>query len=392
MAFDQIDSETLNDCVACGLCLPHCPTYRATGQDLFSPRGRIALIGAVKAGHLEVDAEVSDSLGTCIQCLACVPACPSGVDYEAIITPAVVEMAQRRRTRARLTRAILWPLTHPRVLRAVSVLGWLAQTLHVIPKRLNVGRIPLRRRALTIRTPTTENESVVLYRGCVMDAWYRDVHHATVNVLSHLGYNVEFTGSDTPCCGALHQHAGLHDQADSLGVRSRQALTGRTVVVNSAGCGAMLKSSLSGLANVYDIHEFVHQHIEKLRPSLRPVDRDVIVQDPCHLRHVQRAHEPVHQLLGLAYRVHTIPDDGLCCGAGGLFSTSQPGMARAVRDLKTAAISGLVASASLEDPLLASANPGCIGFLAGASDLSVMHPIVLLDQAIAPTHIDGKVQ
>jgi len=225
-----------------------------------------------------------------------------------------------------------------------------------------------------------------------MDAWYRDVHQATINVLTHLGYNVEVSGSDTPCCGALHQHAGLHTQADDLGFQTRQALSGRTVVVNSAGCGAMLKSSLSGVAKVHDIHEFVHQHLEELRRSILPVDRDVIVQDPCHLRHVQRAHEPVHQLLGLAYRVHRIPDDGLCCGAGGLFSASQPGMARAVRDLKTVAISGLIGSASLEDPLLASANPGCIGFLASATDLSVVHPIVLLDQAITPTHLNGKVR
>jgi glycolate oxidase iron-sulfur subunit len=385
MTFDRVPGEALNECVSCGLCLPHCPTYRATGEDVYSPRGRIALIGAVKTGALDLDDEVTDALETCIQCLACVPACPSGVRYDSIIAPVVQEMTGCSRVRRLSMRVALSPLRHPRLLRAGTRLVALAQRWRLVPKSLGVPPLPLRRATLpvdhTIRSDSDRGE-LVLFTGCVMDAWYRHVHVASVNILRVLGYRVVPSGDEVPCCGALHEHAGLVDTAHEMSDSWGRALAGRTVLVNSAGCGAMLKSRAPEDVSVFDIHEFVMRHADELASLLVRTGRSVIVQDPCHLRHVQGTHEAVHALLSRAYVVHRIPDDGLCCGAGGAYSFTQRAMAQSVRDLKVRAVDGVVRITGAGDAVVASANPGCAGFLGSALDLEVEHPMVLLDRAL----------
>lgn len=393
MTFEMVPAETLNDCVSCGLCLPHCPTYRATGEDIHSPRGRIALVNAVKTGTLDLDDEVQESLAACIQCLACVPACPSGVRYDRIIAPATAELARRARWRTRVVAVVLSPLRRPRLLRTGTRLLALAQRCRIVPRSLGLPRLALRRVALPAADAAGSMQprgSVVLFTGCVMDAWYREVHAASVRVLRTLGYDVAVTGDDLPCCGALHEHAGLVGTAHRMSEAWGRALSGRTVLVNSAGCGAMMKTSSPADIQVYDIHEFVARHAEELEGKMTPTGRTVVIQDPCHLRHVQGAHEAVHSLLSLAYETHRIPDDGLCCGAGGSYSFTQRAMARAVRDLKISAIDSVVRLADAPGAVVGSANPGCAGFLSAALDRPVEHPMVLLDRALTATANDGK--
>ena len=388
MTFDAVPAEALNDCVSCGLCLPHCPTYRATGEDLYSPRGRIALVNAVKTGELELDDEVSDSLETCIQCLACVPACPSGVMYDRIIAPVVEEMAHLHRTRRFAMRLAFSPLRHPRLLRFCSRLLAIAQRGRLVPRSLGIPSLPLRQAKLSLDTPVSaakDRGMVVLFTGCVMDAWYRHVHVASVNILHALGYLVVVSGDEVPCCGALHEHAGLVDTAHEMSRSWGEALGGQTILVNSAGCGAMLKSRSLSDMQVFDIHEFVLRHADELSSILAPSSQHVVVQDPCHLRHAQGAHEAVHTLLSHAYVVHRIADDGLCCGAGGSYSFTQRSMARSVRELKVRAINDVVRAEGAANSVVASANPGCAGFLGSVLDRSVEHPMVLLDRALTTT-------
>jgi glycolate oxidase iron-sulfur subunit len=232
-----------------------------------------------------------------------------------------------------------------------------------------------------------------LYPGCVMDAWQRDVHRAALRVMRAVGARVGLPGRGGDCCGALHVHAGRVGAARRLAQRVMASMPGDApVVVDSAGCGAAMKDygRLLGTpdaeafaARVVDFSEWVSARA----PALRDTGDSVVVQDPCHLRHVQHAHGAVRTVLGPAYRLEETADDGLCCGAGGAYSVREPVLASAVRERKVAALR----AAHRDDttPLIVvSANPGCAMHLAAAG-LTVRHPAELLADALIPERPDA---
>jgi len=226
---------------------------------------------------------------------------------------------------------------------------------------------------------------VWLFTGCVMDAWQRHVHEAAVRVLGAAGVGVALPGAGGDCCGALHSHAGLVDGARALAHRVMASMPGEApVLVDSAGCGAALKDygRLLGTpdaerfaARVFDVHEWLGARADRL-PSGSRLPYRVAVQDPCHLRHVQRAHQHVRTVLSPYADLVELDDDGLCCGAGGAYAALHPDMAGEIRDRKVAAIRRTGA------PVVASANPGCIVHLTGAG-LDVRHPMELIWEAIS---------
>jgi glycolate oxidase iron-sulfur subunit len=226
-----------------------------------------------------------------------------------------------------------------------------------------------------------------------MDAWLRGTHRSTATVLDALGVTYALPSSTGSCCGALHTHAGLRDEAVQLALGVMASMPGEApILVNSAGCGAALKDygHLLGTdgarrfsARVFDIHEFVAARLEDL-PPLRRRSSPVIVQDPCHLRHVQKAHLPVRAILSQFCEIVELDDDGLCCGAGGAYSALQPELAGQIRDRKVASIDRALARASAT--VLASANPGCSMHLSQVLSerrIDVAHPIDLLAEALA---------
>jgi glycolate oxidase iron-sulfur subunit len=220
-----------------------------------------------------------------------------------------------------------------------------------------------------------------------MDAWQRDIHGAAQRVLEATGAGVRPSGSAAACCGALAMHAGLEDEAKRAATATMRALRGDApIVVDSAGCGAMLKDygHLFGTdeaahfsARVLDIHEWLAPRLETLPVTRGPRVR-VAVQDPCHLRHVQRAHLNVRTVLAPFADVVELDDDGLCCGAGGAYSALHPGLAGEIRSRKLASIERAGA------PVVVSANPGCSMHLAAAG-VAMRHPIEIIDQAIRGT-------
>jgi glycolate oxidase iron-sulfur subunit len=193
-------------------------------------------------------------------------------------------------------------------------------------------------------------------------------------------------GPRADCCGALHVHAGRVDEARALARRMIAALPGDApIVVDSAGCGAAMKD-YGHLLGTPEAHAFAARVVDfsewlAARPPLRLRDggRVVVVQDPCHLRHVQKAHGPVRTVLAPAFTLREPADDGLCCGAGGAYSALQPELSGQVRDRKVAAIRAVGG----DDPLVASANPGCLLHLRAAG-LDVRHPAELLADALLP--------
>jgi glycolate oxidase iron-sulfur subunit len=376
-----LEHDQLNACVQCGLCLTACPTFQVTGDEALSPRGRIALMREVQWRDAPLTDEVLASFETCVQCRACEPACPSDVAFGALMEHTREHLATARRSTPRWLRLALRALRHPRLLRAGSLGLAIVQRVVPLPRRAGLpARLPIRRPALS-----RSGDDVYLFTGCVMDAWQRDVHAATQRVLEAAGVGVTPTGASAPCCGALHVHAGLGDPARAMARQVIAALDDdRPVLVNSAGCGAALKDygRLLGTdeahalaARVLDIHEWLAARVDDL-PRVAPLETRVAIQDPCHLRNVQRVHAATRTVLAPFVReLVELDDEGLCCGAGGAYAALQPALAGDIRARKVASID------RSRSTLVASANPGCSLHLAAAG-VDAVHPMQLVDRAL----------
>lgn len=388
----DLDEDELVACVACGLCLPHCPTYRVTGLETASPRGRIAAMQAVDLHGAPIDATFEQYMEECVQCRGCEAACPSSVQFGHLMEGAREALDERRRpARPWRRRAAEWfgyRLVLPRHWLLV-VLSWLlavAQRVRLVPARFALSRISMRSLARPLRTATpADRADAFLFPGCVMDTWQRDTHRAALRVMEATGAHPALPGRGSDCCGALHAHAGRIDEARRLARRVIASMPGDApVVVDSAGCGAAMKDydhllgtpeAAAFAARVRDFSEWVESRSVL---SVRATGRTVVVQDPCHLRHVQKAAGAVRAVLAPAYVTVDTDDDGLCCGAGGAYNVLQPALAADIRDRKVDAIRRAGGGA---DPLVASANPGCAMHLAAAG-LDVRHPADLLAEAL----------
>ena len=380
-----LDSELAATCVSCGLCLPHCPTFRVTGEEKYSPRGRIDAMRSVERSELPIDDEFVDFIETCVQCRGCETACPSGVQFGALMEQTRTTLAEQGRITPWWQRFGLRLLPRHRVLLAGSTAIALGQRLRLVPERLGIPRLALRRAPKV----ETTGDDVWLFTGCVMDAWQRDTHRNTAALIALVGATHTVPGTGGGCCGALHAHAGLHQDAASLAERVMASMPGDApILVNSAGCGAAMKeygrlldteTSHRFSARVLDISEWLAERVDSL-PDPAGQRPKIVVQDPCHLRHVQRAHESVRTLLGHVADVVELDDDGLCCGAGGAYSALQPSLAGEIRERKVASIRR--ATERSDAVAVASANPGCSMHLGAVLDLPVRHPVDLVAEAL----------
>jgi glycolate oxidase iron-sulfur subunit len=267
-------------------------------------------------------------------------------------------------------------------------LSWalmIGQRLRLVPRRFGLPRLRARSLARRLRFAPSAHADAFLFTGCVMDAWQRDVHRAALEVMSAAGASVARPGPGAGCCGALHHHAGRTEHAHRLAARVIAALPGdRPVVVDSAGCGAAMKDygrwlgTPEAVAFSGRVRDFSEWLVEAGVPPVRATGRTIVVQDPCHLRHVQRRADAVRTVLEGAYDLVDTADEGLCCGAGGAYFVHQPELAGAIRDRKIAALTAAAGDAPLH---VASANPGCAMHL-GAGGVDVHHPAELLRDAL----------
>ncbi len=420
--------ELAGDCVHCGFCLPACPTYQLWGEEMDSPRGRIHLINQVLETGQGNEATATH-LDRCLGCMACVPACPSGVRYDLLIeaartwgetepgdVPAVLPPRSRRDQAMRTAifatfpyprrlRMLLGPLWAARrtgldrfVLRS-PLLGRLAPeavaALAVAPRQSAGGQA-----ALPDRVPARSQRRAVvgMLTGCVQQVFFPQVNHATARVLAAEGCDVVIPQGQG-CCGALSLHSGRRDEATAFARRAIATFEQAgvdAVIVNAAGCGSAMKEYAELLADdpgwadraaalsakVRDLTEFlVELGLVAPRSELK---LNIAYHDACHLAHAQRiTAQPRSLLRGIpGVTLAEIADGATCCGSAGIYNLVQPEAAAELGQRKARAVR------ATEADLLVSANPGCALQISralsadGTPPLPVAHVAEVLDASI----------
>ncbi len=437
-AFDEHhppSSALINTCVHCGFCLPTCPTYVLWGEEMDSPRGRIYLMKAGLEGRTGMAPALVRHFDACLGCMACVTACPSGVQYGPLIeaTRGQIERRHQRPLADRLFRSAIFAIfPYPGRLRValapLVVLGWIrgrarkraskarplaatdARPTPPVPASL-VARVramialapPVTWRSLVAtvpeRTPAlgTRRLTVGLLTGCVARVSFSQVNDATVRVLSAEGCDVVAPAQG--CCGALCLHAGRIDEAKTFARRTIEAFERAgvdRVAVNAAGCGSSMKEYAQLLADdpawaararefssrVRDVTEIISELGAPQAPR-HPLPMRVAYHDACHLAHAQGVRQQPRDLLLSIPGIQLLPfaEQEICCGSAGIYNMVEPEPAAQLGDRKVGCIE------AVDPDVVSTANPGCTLQMTAAArrrgkDWPILHPIEILDASI----------
>jgi glycolate oxidase iron-sulfur subunit len=416
------EKELLSDCVHCGFCLPACPTYVLWGEEMDSPRGRIYMMAKAAQGEAPLDQNFRTHMDNCLGCMACMTACPSGVQYDKLIedTRAQVERNIPRDTTDSLFRKLIFAIfPYPTRLRLMALPLLVYQRsglqslirasgiLNLLPQRLAAmeALLPHVPTHFTWTMPPKVNAAIAKKRGrigmligCVQQVFFSHVNAATARVLSAEGFDVNIPPSQ-PCCGALMIHSGLEDQAAAMArnlIALFEAANVDTIVINAAGCGSTMKEyghllrddpQWAARAQAFskkckDITEILGS-----APSIaprHPLPIRIAYHDACHLRHAQGIHQQPRKLLSEIpqLEVAEIVESSLCCGSAGVYNLLQPEPALQLGDRKVGHLLDTHSQA------VVSANPGCLLQLMsglrrrGESTLPAFHMVELLDASI----------
>ncbi|HEY1293334.1 MAG TPA: (Fe-S)-binding protein [Chloroflexota bacterium] len=410
-------------CIRCGACLTSCPTYVLSMNEAEGPRGRVGLARAVAEGHLDVSPNLLEHELNCLVCDACSAVCPAGVHMDPLQVVFRSAVAEQRRAgwMARVVRSVVfgWLFMDMARFRAFARAMWLYQRSGArwLARHLGILRVlglaeaerllpEISRTFLTPHDETFPGEGdstseVAFFAGCVMSTALADVDRATIRVLQRGGYRVSDPGGQG-CCGALHAHGGDLPRALDLARRNIAAFepSEGPIVVNSAGCGAMLKDYAHHLRHDTAWSERARRFSERVRDlsqvldptafSTHPVtgkseSEKIVYQDACHLLHAQRISRQPRDLLKAIPGVELveIEEAGLCCGSAGVYNVTNPAESRQLQQRK---IDNLL---KVVPDLVVTANPGCLlqlqsGLAARDRHLAVKHLAEVLDEASAP--------
>lgn len=418
---DAPTQRDLDKCVHCGLCLNSCPTYRELGIEMDSPRGRIYQMVQVATGRAEVESDsYLEHLGLCLACRGCETACPSGVPYGRLIEAARTEIQARIPKTA--TRRFIEDFVFRRLLPSPTMLKLFGLKLWLYQKSglqylvrasgiLNLmgGLGKAERLAPSAEMPTfygaigkvfpAEGERrarVAFMAGCMANVFFARLNEATVRVLQKNGCEVHIPAGQN-CCGALHAHQGLRDEARKLARQNIDAvLVGGfdAILTNAGGCGSTLKEYHELLEHDVAYHEKAKAWVAKMRDvnefiaglgltgRLGEVKMTVTYQDSCHLAHGQKVRSAPRQLLraipGLTLKEMAASD--VCCGSAGIYNVVQNDMSMQILESKMRNVNNTGAEA------VATANPGCYLQIKAGAELyghgqRVYHVMELLDEA-----------
>jgi glycolate oxidase iron-sulfur subunit len=420
----DLDYSVVQQCMHCGLCLPTCPTYDATKLERNSPRGRISLMRAIADGRLEPTKEFADEMYFCLGCLACMTACPAGVNYAELFEHAraeaessgVLNSPKRSLIRAFTLRWLFMDLGRLQLVGKLLQL-WQGLGLQSLVRNSGVLRLlPARLRELEAMTPTVQPQftaemtepvthpfgvrrhKVAVLAGCAQDLIFSDVNRDTIEVLARNGCEVHCPPAQH-CCGSLHAHNGEWALAQELARRNIDQFPPSqydAIITNAGGCGSHLKHYAKLLADdprylhqaeqwdakVKDIHEFLGSiQVEAPRSTGAPT-QVATYHESCHLCHGQKITQQPRDLLkkipGL--KLVELPESSWCCGSAGIYNITQPEMAGQLLERKVNHIATTGAT------IVATGNPGCLlqivnGCEARGMKLRVVHPVTLLAEA-----------
>jgi glycolate oxidase iron-sulfur subunit len=418
---DVPEDDLLRACVHCGMCLPSCPTYRLTGQEMSSPRGRLWLMRGVADERLDLlDPLFDEQMYQCLNCRACEAVCPSGVHYGPLVEASRAQLEQHRprplRERVLRRVGLDWLFADSRRLRQLVRLLRLSEKSGVTALARKIGLLKvLGMDELQTLTPAISRQPLVpgnerwtadpvrneprsarLFNGCIMGTVFANTNRAAARVMARNGADVDVPVGQQ-CCGALHVHAGMMEEARILARTNIDAFerSGEdAIIVTAAGCGAALKEygyllkDDRGYAEraqrfsnrVRDFTE--HLAEQELVPPTRTIKRTVTYQEPCHLVHAQRIsrqpRELMHAIPGL--ELVEMKESSLCCGSAGIYNIIREEMANELGDRK--------ALHAMETPAteVITANPGCqmqvgASLRRNGSKVRVRHIAELLDEA-----------
>lgn len=420
----DLDYSVVQQCMHCGLCLPTCPTYDATKLERNSPRGRIALMRAIADDRLKPTLAFAEEMYYCLGCLACMTACPAGVNYAELFEHAraeaeesgVLHSARRGLLRAFTLRWLFMDL-HRLQLLGLMLRFYQQLGLQAFVRRSGILRLlPTRLRELECMTPTVQPRfsgeligtstpafgpakyRVALLTGCAQDLIFSDVNRDTAEVLARNGCEV-FTPPAQHCCGSLHAHNGEWTMAQELARKNIDQFPPAhfdAIITNAAGCGSHLKHYAKLLAGdpvyeqparewdakVADIHEWLARIGLQPPPATNAPALNVTYHEACHLCHGQKITAQPRQVLRAIpnLKLTELPESTWCCGSAGIYNLIQPAMANELLERKLNHIRTTGSS------VVATGNPGCLlQILNGAKKqglpLRVVHPVTLLAEA-----------
>jgi glycolate oxidase iron-sulfur subunit len=418
-------NEIIETCVHCGFCLPACPTYVLWGQEMDSPRGRIYLMKLASEGAAALNPKWVSHMDSCLGCMACMTACPSGVDYGKLIeaTRAQIERKHTRCWSEKLFRHFLFgTFTRPdrlRLLRwpllayqrsGLQALLRSSGALRLLPKKLQAMEMLLPKLGVNEKvaavTPAQgiQRRRVGLLLGCVQREFFPQVNAATARVLAAEGFEV-ISPQEQTCCGALLAHGGEETGAMELARKTIDAFERAnvdTVVTNAAGCGSNVKEYGHLLRDDAQYAERAKQFSAKCkdvtevlaqlepRTKRRPLSLRVAFHDSCHLQHAQGVRSQPRLLLSQipGLQLEEIAESPICCGSAGIYNLVQPDAANELGDRKARLI------ASLNAQVVATGNPGCLLQLQSSlkrigSNTPVVHTIQLLDASIRGANLES---
>ncbi|MFJ7306666.1 (Fe-S)-binding protein [Peribacillus frigoritolerans] len=395
---EKMNEDELLNCMRCGFCLPHCPTYIESGlKESHSPRGRIALMKAVADGVIEPDEDVERSLSLCLGCRACEPVCPSGVKYGHLLEEArdIIHQNKKHSFPVKTIRKAVFSGLFPhqeRMQTMTSLLGFYQKSglqymarktgvLNMLPDHLSamekvLPKVPkkseMKNRPTELPAIGTPLKKVAFFSGCLMDTMFLETNKATLKLLQLAGCEIVIPKSQA-CCGALHGHSGEKAGAKQLAKRNIEAFETEGVdyiITNAGGCGAFLIDYDHLLQDEQEWHDRAISFKNKLKDisqilvdlrfqekvRLKLPAQSVTFQDSCHLRNVMNTSSAPRILLqsieGIDFR--EMKDADRCCGSAGIYNIVESEMSMNILDSK------MEHTKSTQADIVVTANPGCL--------------------------------